>query len=136
MLYDKFGGIKQFCRLGTFDDDGNYAGKWRKQHIVGIGWLAVGSLENYLQSNGYTGKDIDKKALSERMKEENYQEAGVASRKAGELQTFYKTTKDSIFVLMDGERLPKKSEGHMTSCVELRDDENLLFLYKKYYYSL
>lgn len=172
-LYDKFGGIKQFCRLGTSDDDGNYAGEWRKQHIVGIGWPAVGSLENYSQSNGYTGKDIDKKALSERMKEEYYQEAGVASRKAGELQTFYKTTKDSIFVLMDGERLlalcdcvgdytynddnthmphnksvawhlcfgederlPKKSEGHMTSCVELRDDENLLFLYKKYYYDL
>ncbi len=173
-FYEKFGGIKQFCRLGTSDHDGNYAEDWRKQHIAAIGWPAVGSLENYLQSNGYSGKDIVKKALTEKMQEEYYpDDAGIASRKAGELQTFYKTTKDSIFVMMEGEkllalcddvgnytynennahmphnksvtwhccfdeeeRLPKKAEGHMTSCVELKDDENLLYLYKKYYYDL
>lgn len=173
-FYDKFGGIKQFCRLGTSDHDENYAEDWRKQNIAAIGWPAVGSLENYAQTNGYTGRDIVKKALAEKMQDEYYpNDAGIASRKAGELQTFYKTTQDSIFVMMDGEellalcddvgnytynennahmphnksvtwhccfdeeeRLPKKAEGHMTSCVELKDDENLLYLYKKYYYDL
>jgi len=174
VFYDKFGGIKQFCRLGTSDNDGNYAENWRKQHIAAIGWPAVGSLENYSQSNAYTGKDIVKKALVEKMQDEYYpNDVRIASRKAGELQTFYKTTKDSIFVMMDGEkllalcddvgnytydennvhmphnksvtwhccfdeeeRLPKKAEGHMTSCVELKDDANLLYLYRKYYYDL
>ena len=33
----------------------------------------------------------------------------------------------------EGERLPNKSEGLRTSCIELKDPENLLYLYSKYY---
>lgn len=35
-----------------------------------------------------------------------------------------------------GEKLPKRSAGHMTSCYELNDDDNLLYLYEKYFYGL
>lgn len=34
------------------------------------------------------------------------------------------------------ESLPNKSAGHMTSCYELNDEEDLMFLYEKYYYDL
>lgn len=34
----------------------------------------------------------------------------------------------------EGELLPNKSEGKLTSCYELADEENLLFLYQRYYY--
>ena len=38
-------------------------------------------------------------------------------------------------VFPEGEQLPNASEGKLTSCFELSDEDNLLFLYKKYYYS-
>ncbi|WP_292210779.1 AAA family ATPase [Butyrivibrio sp.] len=34
----------------------------------------------------------------------------------------------------EGEKLPNPSEGKLTSCYELSDEDNMLFLYKKYYY--
>lgn len=34
------------------------------------------------------------------------------------------------------EKLPNQSAGHMTTCYELSDDDNLLYLYEKYYYDL
>ena len=34
------------------------------------------------------------------------------------------------------EKLPKRSEGILTSCFPLSDDDNLIYLYKKYYYEL
>lgn len=34
------------------------------------------------------------------------------------------------------EQLPNKSEGHLTSCKQLSDPENMLYLYHKYYYDL
>lgn len=33
------------------------------------------------------------------------------------------------------EKLPYEYAGHLTSCSEINDDENLMFLYDKYYYS-
>lgn len=33
------------------------------------------------------------------------------------------------------ETLPNKDEGKLTSCYQLSDEENLMFLYKKYYYA-
>lgn len=33
-----------------------------------------------------------------------------------------------------GEQLPVKTEGKLTSCYPLTDDENLMFLYERYYY--
>ncbi|SDB13156.1 AAA family ATPase [Butyrivibrio sp. INlla16] len=34
----------------------------------------------------------------------------------------------------NGEHLPNPSEGKLTSCFEISDEDNLLYLYKKYYY--
>ncbi len=32
------------------------------------------------------------------------------------------------------EKLPNKSEGLLTSCVQIKKEENVMFLYEKYYY--
>ena len=96
-----FGGIKQFCRLGTSDDGGNYFSDWVVSGIASIGWNDVGSIEIYK-----TGSEINKKALTERMLTYYYgTDAKLASRKAGELVTYYNTGKESVFVAMDGEKL-------------------------------
>lgn len=166
--YDWFGGIKQFCRIGTSDDEGTYFNDWLVKDVVSIGWNDVESIELYI-----TGNEINKKALTERLLAYYYgSDNRTASRKAGEMITYYKTDKESVFVAMDGERLlglgdgigeyyydannhmahckgikwhccfeseeklPTKSEGLLTSCVALSNPENLLYLYKKYYYGL
>ena len=83
--YDWFGGIKQFCRLGTSDDEGNYFSEWVVSGIASIGWNDVESIEIYK-----TGGEINKKALAERMLAYYYgSDAKSASRKAGELITYY-----------------------------------------------
>lgn len=172
-FYAKFGGIKNFCRLGTSDNDGNYADGWRAKKIAAIGWQRLGNLNEYAERNDFSGSAIAKKVLADKLRETYYpNDSALATRKAGELLTFYNTTADTVFVMMDGERLlaladnvgeyffdpennmchckpaiwhccfddneklPKKAEGHMTSCFELKDDNNLLYLYKKYYYDL
>ena len=92
-----------------------------------------------------------------------------ASRKAGEIVRFYKCDKNTVFVIMDGQRLiaaadnvgdyfydssspvahqrtatwkfifetdsklPEQSEGKLTSCYQLTNEDNLLFLYDRYY---
>jgi len=38
-------------------------------------------------------------------------------------------------VFANGEKLPSKSEGQQTSCYLLKKEENLMFLYEKYYYN-
>lgn len=38
------------------------------------------------------------------------------------------------YLFVDGEKLPKKTEGLLTSCVQLTDFDNLLFLYRKLYF--
>jgi hypothetical protein len=163
---DKFGEIKKFIRLGTTDNDGNhYAEELRRDGAIGIGWNAVGPLSDYL-----TGNKINRKALAEALRDNYSSKNNVASRKAGEMATFYEATDDSVFVAMDGERmlafvdgigdnyfkentelghrrsgtwhlsfndneaLPNPAEGHMTSCYQLSKEENLMFLYEKYYY--
>lgn len=166
--YDKFGDIKRFVRLGTSDNDANYADEWKSKGCVGIGWGRIGSLEEFVSANG-----IERKAVTEKIREVYYpDDARKSSRKAGEMVTFYRTDKNTIFVMMNGntplalvdnigkyfyedglnmpnlkhgtwhccfnigEYLPKKQAGHMTSCYELSDDENLMYLYEKYYYNL
>lgn len=99
--YDWFGGIKQFCRLGTSDEEKNYFNDWTVKNIAAIGWRDTTSIETYK-----SGSDINKKALTERMLKYYYgTDNRTASRKAGELITYYNTNKDSVFVAMDGERL-------------------------------
>ena len=165
----KFGGVKQFLRLGSSDDERGYASEWKQKSIVGIGWPAVGSLEDYRDEDGR----LDKDKIIAKLKEAYYKEesmSSTATRKAGELIRFFEASSDSIFVVMegekliglvdevgsysyddssnmsniksgkwhtpfeDGEQLPNKSEGKLTSCYQFKDDDNLLFLYKKYFY--
>lgn len=166
--YDKFGEIRQFCRIGTSDGENKYFAEWKKNNIVAIGWNDIGSLQNYIQGNY-----INKKAIADKLKEIYYPEdSRTASRKAGEISTFYHTSNNTIFVAMDGEtlfalgdsigtyyyeksldmancktikwhmcfnnneKLPNKSEGHLTSCIVISDADNLLYLYHKYYYEM
>ncbi len=163
----RFGGIKQFLRIGSSDENKGYASEWKQGSVVGIGWPRIGSLEDYKDEDGR----MDKEVLSERLSEIYYpQDARTASRKAGELIRFYESNNDSVFVVMEGEKLiglvdevggyrydestnmanmksgrwhlpfrdddhlPDKSEGLRTSCVQIRNEDNLLFLYQKYYY--
>ena len=166
VVFEEFGGIKHFVRIGTKDDEKNYAAEWQQKSVVGIGWRAIGSLGDYVAGDG-----IDKDAITEKMMEEYFHDdKKTASRKAGELARFYKTNADTVFVAMNGEKLiafvdeigeyfydpstamahmkvgkwhkkfadgdtlPDKSEGKLTSCYQLTNNENLMFLYEKYYY--
>lgn len=166
VVFEEFGGIKHFVRIGTKDDEKNYVAEWQQKSVVGIGWRAIGSLQDYVAGDG-----IDKDAITEKMMEEYFHDdKNTASRKAGELARFYKTNADTVFVAMNGEKLiafvdeigeyfydastamahmkagkwhnkfadgdtlPDKSEGKLTSCYQLTNNENLMFLYEKYYY--
>lgn len=166
VVFEEFGGIKHFVRIGTKDDEKNYVAEWQQKSVVGIGWRAIGSLQDYVAGDG-----IDKDAITEKMMEEYFHDdKKTASRKAGELARFYKTNADTVFVTMNGEKLiafvdeigeyfydastamahmkagkwhnkfadgdtlPDKSEGKLTSCYQLTNNENLMFLYEKYYY--
>lgn len=166
VVFEEFGGIKHFVRIGTKNDEKNYVAEWRQKSVVGIGWRAIGSLQDYVAGDG-----IDKDAITEKMMEEYFHDdKKTASRKAGELARFYKTNADTVFVAMNGEKLiafvdeigeyfydastamahmkagkwhnkfadgdtlPDKSEGKLTSCYQLTNNENLMFLYEKYYY--
>ena len=166
VLYDKFGGIKQFVRIGTSDGTNNYTLIWKQRSVVGIGWKELGPLTDYV-----LGDSLDRNAIDEKLTEVYYmKDERTASRKAGEIVRFYKTTSDSIFVPMDGEKLialvdeigdyfydgssemshlkpgkwhsvfdrdaklPTKAEGKLTTCYPLTNEDNLMFLYDKYYY--
>lgn len=168
---DQFGDVKHFFRLGTSDSEKNYVDEWKQHHIVAVGWRGLGSLDDYVIAN-----DINRKAVAEKLEEIYYQgDARTASRKAGEISTFYRSNSNAVFVAVDGysllgivddigaycynpdspmsnqkpgtwhdcffegEQLPNKNSGYMTSCYEIQADsdaENMLFLYKKYYYDL
>lgn len=160
VVFEEFGGIKHFVRIGTKDDEKNYVAEWQQKSVVGIGWRAIGSLQDYVAGDG-----IDKDAITEKMMEEYFHDdKKTASRKAGELARFYKTNADTVFVAMNGEKLiafvdeigeyfydastamahmkagkwhnkfadgdtlPDKSEGKLTSCYQLTNNENLMFL--------
>lgn len=165
VLFERFGGIIQFVRIGTSDNTKNYATEWNQKSVVGIGWRDIGSLENYI-----AGEGLDKGAIADALREKYGYAENVASRKAGELIRFYKTDASTVMVAMDGEsliafvdnignyfydttsamanmksgkwhhyfysgeHLPVKTEGKLTSCYPLTDEENLMYLYEKYYY--
>lgn len=101
VVFEEFGGIKHFVRIGTKDDEKNYVAEWQQKSVVGIGWRAIGSLQDYVAGDG-----IDKDAITEKMMEEYFHDdKKTASRKAGELARFYKTNADTVFVAMNGEKL-------------------------------
>lgn len=165
ICYAMFGEIRHFYRLGSSDDLEHYAGKWKEKGIVAIGWKETGDLLNYIK-NG----TLDKDKLAEALSTHYYQsDKKTASRKAGEIKSFYETSSSSVITVMDGsqliafvddlspyfydanenmahqksgvwhcsfdesDRLPE-DEGYLTTCYEIKKSENLLFLYKKYYW--
>lgn len=168
-FYDKFGYVLQITRLGTSDGQGkNYFADWLGKSIAAIGWSEVGALDEY-----DTGSSLNKTAVAEKMQELFYpDDKRMASRKAGEVVTFYSANENTVFVAMDGEkllalgdkvgayrydsnaafahqksvkwhrcfdqadRLPNKSEGNLTTCKQLSDEDNVMFLYQKYYYDI
>ncbi len=166
VLVERFGSeILQFVRIGTSDDEQNYASEWSQKSVFGIGWRDIGSLDDYV-----AGEGLDKGAIADALKEKFGYPDNIASRKAGELIRFYKTDSSTVAVAMDGqsllafidnigeyfydptsamanmkpgtwhrnfasgEQLPVKSEGKLTSCYQLTDIENVMFLYDRYFY--
>lgn len=166
ICYAMFGKIRHFYRLGSSDDSEHYAEKWKEKGIVAIGWKETGDLLNYIK-NG----TLDRDKVAEALSAHYYQsEKKTASRKAGEIKSFYETSSSSVITVMDGsqliafvdglspyfydanenmahqksgvwhssfdesDRLPE-DEGYLTTCYEIKKPENLLFLYRKYYWS-
>ncbi len=166
VLVERFGGeILQFVRIGTSDNEQNYAFEWSQKSVFGIGWRDIGSLDDYV-----AGEGLDKGAIADALKEKFGYPDNIASRKAGELIRFYKTDSSTVAVAMDGqsllafidnigdyfydptsamanmkpgtwhrnfasgEQLPVKAEGKLTSCYQLTDIDNVMFLYDRYFY--
>lgn len=99
--YQKFGEIKQFLRIGTTGGEENDFAIWEKEGFAALGWGSIGALTDFLEN----GK-IEKSAIIEKLKELYYEaDKKTASRKAGELLSFYNATEETIFVAMNGESL-------------------------------
>ncbi len=161
VVYQLFGGIKHFYRLGTSDASTNYFADWVAKNYGAVGWSGIGDLAAIADK-----KELSKDAIIDKMMELYYPEdKNTASRKSGEVCNFYNTSKDdSYFVAMDGKKLlaigrvngdyfldGSKSLGHCkpvewvhkfaegdelpvmegkrTTCVEIDENENLMFLY-------
>ena len=167
VFYEQFGEPRYFVRLGSTDGGKtNYAKEWSNKGVVGIGWAGIGDLSDYLTSGG-----INKSELQDKLRDLYFvNDDRTASRKAGEISRFYSCGDNTVFVVMDGERLialadkvgayyfdssssmahrhsatwkyvfepdsrlPDKTEGLMTTCVQIKSDSNLLYLYDKYYH--
>lgn len=166
ICYAMFGEIRHFYRLGSSDESEHYAEKWRDKGIVAIGWKDIGDLLNFIKNGS-----LDRDKIADALLTHYYQnDKKTASRKAGEIKTFYETSSSAVITVMDGsqlvafvdglspyfydasenmahqksgiwrsvfdesDRLPE-DEGYLTTCYEIKKAENLLFLYKKYYWS-
>lgn len=165
----RFGGqIKSFVRLGSTDVNKSYASEWASRGVIGLGWSKLGDLSDYVNSNG-----IDQDAIKEKLNELYYPDnSNIASNKATEIARFYKCDSNTVFVVMDGERLvaladnigayfyepddqmahlrpatwkfvfdkdeklPIRDEGKLKSCYVINKEDNLSFLYEKYYYTV
>ncbi|WP_177241737.1 AAA family ATPase [Selenomonas ruminantium] len=160
-----FGEIKHFYRLGSSDMNHDYACEWKHLGCVAVGWKNIGDLIEYVNKG-----TIDISKLAEVLQREYYHDdKRTATRKAGEIKTFYETNKNSIFTIMnsnaligmvdnllpyeydnasdmshkkvgrwhcpfnESDNLPE-TEGLQTTCYELTNKKNLLFLYRKYYF--
>lgn len=98
---ERFGTIKQFCRIGTTGGDDNSFAAWKKDSFAAVGWGGIGPLSDFLQN----GK-ITKNKVAEKLQEIYFKtNKSTATRKAGELVSFYNTTEDTVFVAMEGETL-------------------------------
>lgn len=96
-----FGEVRHFYRLGSSDESEHYAVKWREEGVIAIGWEKTGDLLNYIK-NGI----IDKDKVADALAAHYYRnDKKTASRKAGEIKTFYETSSSAVVTVMDGSRL-------------------------------
>lgn len=101
LCYSLFGDKRRFLRLGSSDGTTNYANEWRSRGIVAIGWNELSDLTAYL-----TNRELDRADLVAKMQTLFYQDdERTASRKAGEVKTFFETTSNDVFIVSNGERL-------------------------------
>jgi hypothetical protein len=101
ICYAMFGEIRHFYRLGSSDESEHYADLWQSKGIVAIGWKETGDLFNYIK-NGTLDKDKVAEALSMHY---YHNDKKTASRKAGEIKSFYETSSSSVITVMDGSQL-------------------------------
>ena len=161
---EQFGSVKHFYRLGSSNDKGNYAMHWQEKGIIAIGWRDLGDLREYAKQGV-----LDRRMIAEQLGRIYYNgNASTSSRKACEIKNFYEANADSVFVVMDGERLlalvdntssyyydPSEpmahckhgtwhmcfaqgeklpeTEGYLSTCTELKKENNLLHIYNLYY---
>lgn len=98
ICYAMFGEIRHFYRLGSSDSTNHYAEEWQSTGTVAIGWGKIGDLLNYLRNGS-----LDREKITQALAQEYYAaDAKTASRKAGEIKTFYETNASTVLVVMDG----------------------------------
>ncbi len=96
-----FGGLRRFYRLGSSDGATRFAEDWRSKGMVAIGWNELSDLIDFLRNSA-----LDRSSIATRMESIFYNgDNKTASRKAGEVKTFYETKPDDVFVVAEGERL-------------------------------
>ncbi len=101
LCYKAFGERRHFYRLGSSDDNSSYVDDWRSRGIVAVGWNELDDLTSYMK-NG----EIDRKNLAAKMQSLYYpNDARTASRKAGEVKSFFESASDDVFLVANGERL-------------------------------
>ena len=101
ICYAMFGEIRHFYRLGSSDESEHYAEKWKEKGIIAIGWKETGDLLNYIKNGS-----LDRDKVSEALLANYYHsDKKTASRKAGEMKSFYETSSSSVITVMDGSQL-------------------------------
>ena len=161
IIFDTIGVPKTFYRIGT-GENGVYFDDWRKNNYVAIGWNGLGDLsEVYAEDSDARAIIVD--ALKSQWNYDNR----LASRKYGEINSFYSCVADTTYVVAmagqkmyaigmvaggyfydeereyghcrpvrwlkvftEGKSLPFESEGKLTTFVELKNSENLCYLYQ------
>lgn len=160
IIFDSIGSPKTFYRVGT-GDNGVYFDEWHQNNYIAIGWNELGDLTAAYQ------EDADSKAIiTDALKGQWNYDNRLASRKYGEINSFYSAVADTTYVVAmagqkvlaigiitggyffdedkdyghcrpvrwlkvfdDGKTLPVESEGKLTTFYELKNSENLCYLY-------
>ena len=160
IIFDSIGSPKTFYRIGT-GDNGIYFNEWRQNNYVAIGWNELGDLTATYQ------EDVDSKGIiTDALKSQWNYDNRLASRKYGEINSFYSAAADTTYVVAmagqkvlaiglvtggyffdetkeyghcrpvrwlrvfeKGKTLPVEGEGKLTTFYELKNSENICYLY-------
>lgn len=160
IIFDSIGSPKTFYRIGT-GDNGIYFNDWRQNNYVAIGWTELGDLTAAYQ------EDADSKGIIiDALKSQWNYDNRLASRKYGEINSFYSAAADTTYVVAmagqkilaiglvtggyffdetkeyghcrpvrwlkvfeKGKTLPVEGEGKLTTFYELKNSENICYLY-------